>query len=103
MKKPAAPMPTGDITPESAGAWLSLVAQMTGYGVTLNDAERRIVWANDAFRRLTGYSEAEYVGRLPSDLLHFESVHPETRQNIRDGFVAGRGLRFEVLARSKDG
>ena len=103
MNIPTETAPTGDLTPESAGSWLSLVAQMTGYGVTLNDAERRIVWANEAFRRLTGYTEPEYVGRLPSDLLHFEGAHPETRQNIREGFVAGRGLRFEVLARSKDG
>ena len=96
-------MPTGDITPDSAGGWLSLVAQMTGYGVTLIDAERRIVWANEAFSKLTGYAADEYLGRLPSDLLHFESASPQTRQHIRDGFAAGRGLRFEILARSKDG
>ena len=103
MKKTAAPMPTGDITPESAGAWLSLVAQMTGYGVTLTDAERRIVWANEAFSKLTGYATDEYIGRLAGDLLRFESANPQARQPIHDGFAAGRGLRFEILARSKDG
>ena len=45
----------------------------------------------------------KYVGRLASDLLHFEGANPQTRQHIHDGFAAGRGLRFEILARSKDG
>ena len=99
-------MPTaqlGEITPETAGAWLSMVAQVTGYGVTLNDPQRGIVWANAAFSQLTGYSPEEYLGRRPSELLHFESSDPETRQRIGESFDAGRGLRFEILVRSKDG
>ena len=103
MKSASAAPPTGDITPETAGDWLSMVATVTGYGVTLNDAQRNIVWANAAFSKLTGYSQEEYVGRRPSELLHFESADPETRQRIRDGFDTGQGLRFEILVRSKDG
>ena len=103
MKSETVVMPPGEITPETAGAWLSMVAQVTGYGVTLNDPQRHIVWANDAFGQLTGYSPAEYVGRRPSELLHFESSDPETKQRIRESFDAGRGLRFEILVRAKDG
>ena len=43
------------------------------------------------------------LGRRPSELLHFESSDPETKQRIRESFDAGRGLRFEILVRSKDG
>ncbi|HWW81291.1 MAG TPA: EAL domain-containing protein [Steroidobacteraceae bacterium] len=103
MKSEMPTAPLGDITPETAGAWLSMVAQVTGYGVTLNDPQRGIVWANAAFSQLTGYSPEEYLGRRPSELLHFESSDPETRQRIRESFDAGRGLRFEILVRSKDG
>jgi len=103
MKSDIPTTPLGDITPETAGAWLSMVAQVTGYGVTLNDAQRGIVWANAAFSQLTGYSPEEYLGRRPSELLHFESSDPETKQRIRESFDAGRGLRFEILVRSKDG
>jgi len=103
MKSEIPTAPLGDITPETAGAWLSMVAQVTGYGVTLNDAQRGIVWANAAFSQLTGYSPEEYLGRRPSELLHFESSDPETKQRIRESFDAGRGLRFEILVRSKDG
>ena len=103
MKSEIPTAPLGDITPETAGAWLSMVAQVTGYGVTLNDPQRGIVWANAAFSQLTGYSPEEYLGRRPSELLHFESSDPETKQRIRESFDAGRGLRFEILVRSKDG
>ncbi|MDB6008458.1 MAG: hypothetical protein JWL65_708 [Gammaproteobacteria bacterium] len=103
MKSDIPTAPPGDITPETAGAWLSMVAQVTGYGVTLNDPQRGIVWANAAFSQLTGYSPEEYLGRRPSELLHFESSDPETKQRIRESFDAGRGLRFEILVRSKDG
>ena len=40
MKSEIPTAPAGDITPDTAGAWLSMVAQVTGYGVTLNDAQR---------------------------------------------------------------
>jgi diguanylate cyclase (GGDEF)-like protein/PAS domain S-box-containing protein len=103
MKSDIPTAPLGDITPETAGAWLSMVAQVTGYGVTLNDPQRGIVWANAAFSQLTGYGPEEYLGRRPSELLHFESSDPETKQRIRESFDAGRGLRFEILVRSKDG
>jgi len=95
--------PVGDITPETAGEWLSMLARVTGYGVTLCDAKRRIVWANDAFVQMSGFSPEEYIGRSPGELLHFEDADAETRQRARESFESGRGLRFESPARSKDG
>ncbi len=95
--------PVGDITPETAGEWLSMLADVTGYGVTLSDARRQIVWANESFRQMSGYSPGEYLGRTPGELLHFEEADPETRQRVRESFDTGRGLRFESPARSKDG
>src|SRR3569833_2677294 len=95
--------PVGDITPETAGEWLSMVARATGYGVTLCDPKRRIVWANDAFGQMSGFSPEEYIGRTPGELLHFENADIETRQRVRESLESGRGLRFESPARSKDG
>ncbi len=99
----AAAPPTGDITPETAGAWLSIIGRVTGYAVTLSDVACRIVWANEAFTRLTGYGPQEYMGRRPGELLFYEGADPEARERIRQNFIAGRGARFEMLARSKDG
>jgi diguanylate cyclase (GGDEF)-like protein/PAS domain S-box-containing protein len=103
IKEGEATLPTADLTPETAGEWLSMVARVTGYGVTLNDVERRIVWANEAFGKLTGFSPEEYVGRRPVELLNLHSADLQTRVRIREGFAAARGQRFEVLVRSKDG
>jgi diguanylate cyclase (GGDEF)-like protein/PAS domain S-box-containing protein len=80
-----------------------MVARATGYGVTLLDAQYHIVWANDAFTDLTGYSAAEFTGRKSSELLYFEGTDPETIARIRQAIRAGRGIRFEILVRSKDG
>jgi diguanylate cyclase (GGDEF)-like protein/PAS domain S-box-containing protein len=103
-KSEAAALPAGDITPETAGEWLSMLAQVTGYAVTLTDAKRRIVWANDAFSELTGYGPEECIGRTPSELLQFDrAADPEKSQRIRDGFRAVRGVRFEIRVRGKDG
>jgi diguanylate cyclase (GGDEF)-like protein/PAS domain S-box-containing protein len=80
-----------------------MLAQVSGYGVTLNDLQRRIVWANDAFGRMSGYTPAEYIGQTPRVLLQLDKADRETIERVRESFNAGRGLRFESPARSKDG
>ena len=42
------------------------VFESTGEGITMTDAEARIVAVNPAFERITGYGEAEVLGRNPS-------------------------------------
>ena len=80
-----------------------MVAAVTGYGVTISDAQRRLVWVNESFTRLTGYGIDEAAGRKTSELLYFDGTDAETVQRVRESFAAGLGVRFEVLVRSKDG
>jgi len=80
-----------------------MVAQVTGYGVTITDAQRRLVWVNDSFTRMTGYAVDEASCQKTSDLLYFEGTDVDTVKRVREAFVAARGVRFEVLVRSKDG
>jgi len=80
-----------------------MVAQVTGYSVTLSDAQRRIAWVNDSFVRLTGYSLAEAVGRRISELLYFEGTDPGTIASSRKAYAAHSGVRFEIRVRGKDG
>ena len=98
-----APRPMPDITRETAPEWVPLVAQATGYGVTLNDAQRRIVWVNDSFTQMTGFTTAEAAGRRASELLFFDNTDAETIRRVRGAFAAERGIRFEIQVRSKDG
>src|SRR5450631_4054399 len=83
--------------------WVAVVARLTGYSVTINDAERRLVWVNESFTRLTGYSAAEAIGQHTSELLYFEGTDADTIALVRESFAARRGIRFEILVRGKDG
>jgi diguanylate cyclase (GGDEF)-like protein/PAS domain S-box-containing protein len=83
--------------------WVTAVARLTGYSVTINDAERRLIWVNDSFTRLTGYTAAEAIGQHTSKLLYFEGTDAGTVARVRDSFAAQRGIRFEILVRGKDG
>jgi diguanylate cyclase (GGDEF)-like protein/PAS domain S-box-containing protein len=95
--------PVGAITPETVGEWIPMVAGVTGYGVTITDAQRRLVWVNESFTRMTGYDVTEAASHRTSDLLFFEGTDSETVNRVRAAFAASRGVRFEVLVRSKDG
>ncbi len=102
---PAAPgaAPIGAITSDSVGQWLAVAMRGTGYGVTISDAARRLVWVNDSFTRMTGFRCDEIVGRRTSDLIYFEGTDAATVRHVREAFAAIRGIRFEILVRSKNG
>src|SRR6185312_11420050 len=99
----ATALPIGDITPQTAGEWLTLLAGVTGYAVSLTDEHFRLVWANDAFRQLTGYEPEEYLGRSPGELLNFVNADPDKHGHIKESFRTMRGQRFEGRVRRKDG
>ncbi|HXS27149.1 MAG TPA: EAL domain-containing protein [Steroidobacteraceae bacterium] len=93
----------GEITTQSLSRWLHLVPCVTGYGVSITDANRRVVWANDSFTRLTQYEAHEILGRKISELLYFESTDSAIVSQIRTHLEAARGARFELLVRGKKG
>lgn len=62
----------------------------------------RIVYANPAFSRLTGYSLDEAIGQPPS-LLQGPDTSPETRREIREALAAGMPIRTTILNYSKAG
>jgi two-component system sensor histidine kinase/response regulator len=95
--------PAADISPDTVAEWLPIATRGTGYGVTISDAQRRLVWVNDSFTRMTGYSVDDVVGRRFSDVLYFEGTAADTVRRVREAFTAVRGIRFEILVRSKDG
>jgi diguanylate cyclase (GGDEF)-like protein/PAS domain S-box-containing protein len=95
--------PVGNITPDTVLDWVPVVAEVTGYGVTINDEHRRVVWMNEAFTEMSGYTMAEAAGRRVGDLLFFPSTDPETVRRARGAFASGHGVRFEIQVRSKDG
>ena len=79
------------------------VARVTGYGVTITDTDFNIVWVNESFTRMTGYTLEEAKGHRSSALLFQPRTDPEVVKRVRGAFNAGRGIRFEIVVRSKDG
>jgi len=67
---------------------LSLVASHTQEGVLITDETGLIMWANDAFKELTGYSGEEIIGKRPGSFLQGSETSKETRQQIRQGLIA---------------
>jgi PAS domain-containing protein len=80
---------------------LALVAEHTGNLVIITDRERRLVWANEAFTRLTGYELHEVLGRKPGELLQSELTDPATIARMRRtaGRPRGAGGAAEPVAR----
>jgi PAS domain S-box-containing protein len=64
--------------------------------------DSRIVFVNEAFERLTGYSAQEAIGRSGSILLGPDS-DPDARAHIRGALAAGEPVREELLHYTKDG
>ncbi|MFT6559503.1 diguanylate cyclase [Sneathiella sp.] len=61
-----------------------------------------IVYVNDAFTDLTGYTAKEVIGKNPR-FLQRDETDPETRKRVRDALIANEPSREEILNFSKSG
>jgi len=61
-----------------------------------------IIYVNEAFTRITGYSAQEVLGRSPR-MLQGIDTDPATLAAIGDGLREGRGFKGELLNYGKDG
>lgn len=84
-------------------ARLAKVASHTTNAVMITDTERHITWVNDGFTRLTGYTSAEALGCLPSELLHSELTDADTVHGMREAMNVGLGCKAELMRRARDG
>ncbi len=82
---------------------LAKVARHTTNGVIIADPARRIVWVNEGFTRLTGFSAAEAIGRKPRELVQFEGTSTEGDAEMRRCLEERRPFRGEIRNRAKDG
>jgi len=62
----------------------------------------RILYVNEAFTRVTGYSAEEAIGRSPRFLL-CPTTSEEVRQRIRHALLKREALRIEIVNRHKSG
>lgn len=96
-------MPESDNTKKSIAQPLLAQAMMsTANAIFITDEEGKIVWANDAFSRLSGYSAEDTIGRTPALLQSGKqspSFYTRMWQTIREGNI----WQGEVVDQRKDG
>ena len=71
-------------------------------GVIITDTQGKILWANQAFARMTGYSEAEFLGKTPK-LLNSGLHDSDFYKNLWNTILSGNVWHGEMTNRRKDG
>jgi PAS domain S-box-containing protein len=82
---------------------LSLIAKHASDSIMIADTSATLLWVNDAFTKMTGYSRHEALGKCPRDLLHGPGTDPEVVKTIDDHNRRGEALRTEILNYTKSG
>jgi diguanylate cyclase (GGDEF)-like protein/PAS domain S-box-containing protein len=72
-------------------------------GVTLANLKRELVYVNDAYLRMTGYSREELLGKPCGKKLQGAETSPITAELIRTAVKAGQPFQGEILNYRKDG
>lgn len=71
-------------------------------GVILTDANRRILWVNDDFTVITGYSLPEIVGRKPN-LLQGQNTSEKSIKKLRKALESQVPFKDEIINYRKNG
>ena len=82
---------------------LSLVANETDNSVVISDAQGRIEYVNPGFVKLTGFSEAECLGKTPGSILQGKLTDPETVKRISERLKKQEPFMDEIINYSKEG
>ncbi|MCB9853788.1 MAG: response regulator [Phycisphaerales bacterium] len=82
---------------------LATVSRRTTNAVIILDVNDRIVWANDAFTRMSGYEPTEYAAKTLNDVAFFEETDAYTIGCLSEAMAAYEGTRVEVMLRHKQG
>ncbi len=89
-------------------AWLALkdrALAVAAEGITIADArraDRPLIYVNEGFERLTGYTSGEVLGSN-CKFLQGDDVNPETVEVMRRAMREGRDCSVEILNHRKDG
>ena len=90
-------------TREAEAQRLAQVAARTNNSVVITDLGGRIVWVNEGFTRMTGYSLEEVIGRKPGNVLQGPATDPGSITQMRNALAEGNGFQIEVVNYSKAG
>lgn len=71
--------------------------------VILTDAKKQILWVNNDFTEITGFSLSEAIGQNPGKLLQGKNTDPRDVQRIGEALAAKVPFKDEILNYRKNG
>ncbi len=80
---------------------LSLIAEETINGVVITNIDGKILWINNAFEKITGYSLAETRGKSPGSFLQGKDTDPVTRGYLSEQIKNREPFECEILNYTK--
>jgi len=72
-------------------------------GIVITDVNANIQWVNPAFCELTGYTEAEVLGKTPAELVKSGLQDDGFYQSLWQSILSGQPWRGEIVNRRKNG
>ena len=82
---------------------LSKVASISITGITICDSKRKLLWANHAFEKITGYCLDEIKNRSLGAFLQGKNTDKKVTKHINDSLNKGVDVDVEILNYSKKG
>ena len=82
---------------------LSLVASASSDGIVFTNERGQIIWSNEGFQKITGYSVEYVLGKTPIELCKGERSDPQQISEMMLAFTAGRPFEIETPHYRQDG
>ncbi len=82
---------------------LAEVVRRTDNGVVLSDAEGKVIWVNEGFTRISGYTLEEVRGQKPGKILQGPDTNSATVARMARAVARQESFREEVLNYHKGG
>ena len=90
---------------EAASADVKLLSDAvsnTDDAVIITGPDNRVMWANKAVEKISGYSPEEFIGNTPGELLQGKKSDPKVRNYMRGKIKAREPFETEILNYRKD-
>lgn len=82
---------------------LKHVAILSRNAVILSGPKGNILWVNNSFSKITGYTLEEVLHKKPSEILTGPKTDPQTLKQMSDHLSSGEGVHVELLNYHKSG
>ncbi len=75
----------------------------TSHPTIVTDAQRRVLWVNQAFVERTGFTLEDMLGKTPGSVLQCDETDPAEVLRLRAALNAGQRVRTRLRNRARDG